>query len=50
MDVGQRPALTQVCLQGARLPEERRNSLFSAIKGKTNGLLEGGIMLLLLAL
>ena len=48
MDVGQRSALAQVCLQGARLPEERRNSLFSPIKGKTNGLLEGGIMLLLL--
>lgn len=43
LDVGQRPALTQVCLQGAMLPEERRNRLFSAIKGKTNAPLEGGI-------
>lgn len=48
--MGQRPALTQVCLQGARLPEERRSSLFSAIKGKTIEILEGGKMLLLLVL
>lgn len=48
--MGQSPALTQVCLQGARLSEARRSCLFSAIKGKTNGLLEGGKTLLLLVL